>query len=129
MWRLRELAVSAAPVVTLSTAEAEYIAATEAVKEGIWLQGLLKELKLMNGVTTIYSDSQSAIHLCRNPVFHNRTKHVEVKYHFIRDKIAQKVIDIQKVSTEENPADCGTKVLPVKKFKHCLKLLGVAERR
>ena len=82
------------PVVTLSTAEAEYVAATEAVKEGIWLQGLLKELKLMNGVTTIYSDSQSAIHLCRNPVFHDRTKHVEVKYHFIRDKIAQKVIDI-----------------------------------
>ena len=89
---------------------------------------MLRELRFFEGTAVIYSDSQSAIHLCRNPVFHDRTKHVEIKHHFIRDKVTQKVIDIQKVSTSENPADCGTKVLPFSKFKHCLKLLGVEAR-
>ena len=98
------------------------------MKEGIWIQGLLRELKLYDGVASVYSDSQSAIHLSKNPMFHDRTKHVEIKYHFIREKISQNVIKLEKVSTEENPADCGTKVLPLSKFRHCLNLLGVVKR-
>ncbi|KAM6585079.1 hypothetical protein CsatB_012081 [Cannabis sativa] len=113
------------PVVALSTTESEYVAVTEAIKEAIWLKGLLDELKLLDEEPTIYSDSQSCIHLCKNPVFHDRTKHVEIKYHFIRDKVTQKVVQIEKVPTEENPSDIGTKVLPLTKFKHCLDLLGV----
>ena len=113
------------PVVTLSTAEAEYIAATEAVKEGIWLKGMLRELKLYEGSVSIYSDSQSALHLCKNPVFHDRTKHVDIKYHFIRERISDGEVVMNKVSTDDNPADVGTKVVTLGKFKHCLKLLRV----
>lgn len=85
------------PVVALSTTEAEYMSATEAIKEGIWIQGLLKELKLLKKKVTLYSDNQSAIHLCKNPAFYDMTKDVEVKYHFIREKISLGVINIEKI--------------------------------
>ena len=113
------------PVVALSTTEAEYIAATEAIKEGVWIQGMLRELGIYNGIATVYTDSQSALHLCKNPVFHERTKHVEVKYHFIREKVTQGEMKVEKVPTEDNLADMGTKVVSLGKFKHCLDLLGV----
>ena len=73
----------------------------------------------------IYSDNQSAIHLCKNPVFHERSKHIQVKYHFIRDMVAQKVFKLEKVPTELNPSDMGTKVLPVSKFNVCKNLLNI----
>ena len=61
------------------------MAVTEAVKEVIWLQGLLEELGVVQEHVCIYSDSQSAIHLAKNPVYHLRTKHIDVRYHFVRD--------------------------------------------
>ncbi|KAL5549510.1 hypothetical protein UlMin_004741 [Ulmus minor] len=112
-------------IVTLSTTEAEYIATTEAMKEAIWLKGLLKELKLLKGEVNVYSDSQSSIFLCKNPVFHDRTKHIDVKYHFIRDVVSQGIINLQKIPSEFNPADMGTKVLPVSRFKECLNSLNI----
>ncbi|KAM6563895.1 hypothetical protein CsatB_023893 [Cannabis sativa] len=113
------------PVVALSTTEAEYVATTEAIKEAIWLKGLMKELNLLKGVPTVYSDSQSCIFLCKNPMFHDRTKHKEIKYHFIRDKVTQGEIDIEKVPTEDNPADMGTKIVTLNKFTHCMNLLRI----
>ncbi|KAM6562807.1 hypothetical protein CsatB_022805 [Cannabis sativa] len=113
------------PVVALSTTESEYISTTEAIKEAIWMKGLLTEIKLLKEVPRVYSDSQSCVHLCRNPVFHDRTKHIEIKYHFIRDKVTQGEIQVEKVPTEENPTDMGTKVVTLNKFKHCMNLLGV----
>nr|GEY07464.1 retrovirus-related Pol polyprotein from transposon TNT 1-94 [Tanacetum cinerariifolium] len=68
---------------TLSTTEAEYMAMTEAVKEAIWLHGLLNELGINQKFVTMYSDSQSVIHLVKNQVYHARTKHIDVWYHFI----------------------------------------------
>ncbi|KAL2237273.1 UNVERIFIED_CONTAM: Retrovirus-related Pol polyprotein from transposon TNT 1-94, partial [Sesamum indicum] len=65
-------------IVALSTTEAEYIATTEAFKEAIWLDGLIKEIGFSNNKLTVYSDSQSSIQLCKNPVFHDRTKHIDV---------------------------------------------------
>ncbi|KAK4406051.1 Retrovirus-related Pol polyprotein from transposon TNT 1-94 [Sesamum angolense] len=65
-------------IVTLSTTEAEYIAITEAFKEALWLEGLLKEIDFLKHKATIFSDSQSGIQLCKNPVFHDRTKHIDV---------------------------------------------------
>ncbi|CAA7038049.1 unnamed protein product [Microthlaspi erraticum] len=112
-------------VVALSTTEAEYIALSEAVKEGIWLRGLVEELGFKQEATDIWCDSQSAICLAKNNVFHERTKHVAVKYHFIRDETEVGTVKIQKIPTERNPADMLTKVIPVQKFEKALALLKV----
>ena len=101
------------------------MAVTDAFKEATWLQGLLKEIQMLQGKVTVFSDSQSAIHLCKNPVYHERTKHVDVKYHYVRDQVAKGTVNIQKVPTENNPADMGTKIMTATKFKHCLGLLHV----
>lgn len=73
-------------MVVLSTTKAEYIVATKAIKGGIWIQGLLSELNLLHSKATIFSNSQSYVHLCKNPTYHDRTKHIDVKYKFIREK-------------------------------------------
>ncbi|KAL2240917.1 UNVERIFIED_CONTAM: Retrovirus-related Pol polyprotein from transposon TNT 1-94 [Sesamum indicum] len=65
-------------IVALSTTEAEYIAATEAFKEAIWLKGLFKEFGILKDKVTMFSDNQSGIQLCKNPIFHDRTKHIDV---------------------------------------------------
>ena len=111
--------------VALSTTEAEYMALAEAVKEAIWLQGLVSDLGLMQNKSTVFCDSQSAIHLTKNQMYHERTKHIDVRYHFIRDIVSQGTIVVQKVSTHDNPADIMTKTVPVSKFWHCLDSVGV----
>ena len=101
------------------------MATTEAFKEAVWLKGLLKELDFMKDKATIFSDSQSAIHLSKNPVYHERSKHIDIRMFWIRDKIESGEIELEKVPSEENPADAGTKVLPISRFKHCLDLLNI----
>ena len=71
-------------VVALSTMKEEYVAATEASKEMIWLQRFMEELGKKQENNRLYSDSQSAIHLAKNSAFHSRTKHIQLRYHFIR---------------------------------------------
>ena len=66
----------------------------------------------------VHSDSQNAIHLCKNPMYHERTKHVDVRYHFVRELVANGDIHIQKISTEDNLADMGTKTVTATKFSH-----------
>jgi len=114
-------------IVALSTTESEYIAATEAIKEALWFKGLLKELSVLSNDVIVYSDSQSAIHLCKNPVFHERTKHIDVRLHFIRDIVSQDIVKLEKVLSEYNPSDMGTKVLTLAKFRSCLTLLNVGK--
>ncbi|GJR03668.1 retrovirus-related pol polyprotein from transposon TNT 1-94 [Tanacetum coccineum] len=94
-----------------STTEAECMAMTEAVKEAIWLKGLLGELGIKQKFVTMHSDSQSAIHLAKNQVYHARTKHIDVRYHFIREILEEGGVRIQKIHTLENPADMLTKVV------------------
>ncbi|GAB2288844.1 hypothetical protein Dimus_038026 [Dionaea muscipula] len=113
------------PLVALSSTEAEYIAITDVFKEAIWIQGLLKEIKAIDNNCMVYTDSQSALYLCRNLVYHERTKHVDIRYHYVRDTLVAGTLEISKVPTEENPADMGTKVVSVGKFKHCLNLLHI----
>ncbi|KAL2251634.1 UNVERIFIED_CONTAM: Retrovirus-related Pol polyprotein from transposon TNT 1-94 [Sesamum indicum] len=72
-------------IMALSTTEAEYIATTEAIKEAIWLKGLLSEIGFLKEKLTVFSDSQSSIQLCKNPVFHYRTKHIDVRDHPLGD--------------------------------------------
>ncbi|KAL0320001.1 UNVERIFIED_CONTAM: Retrovirus-related Pol polyprotein from transposon TNT 1-94 [Sesamum radiatum] len=99
-------------IVALSTTEAEYIATIEAFKEAIWLKGILTEIGFLKNNVTIFSDSQSSIQLCKNPVFHDRTKYIEVRHHFIRDIVNKGVTNLEKISSEENPADMAPKVFP-----------------
>ncbi|KAG8501913.1 hypothetical protein CXB51_004578 [Gossypium anomalum] len=75
--------------VALSTTEAEYMAITEACKEAIWLKGLFSELNEDLQISTVFCDSQSAIFLTKDQMFHERTKHIDVRYHFVRDIIAR----------------------------------------
>lgn len=110
------------PVVASSTMEAEYVALSDCFKEAIWLKGLLNELGYCKTVV-VYSDSQSTIQLCKNPVFHDRSKHIEVKFHFIRDVIDRDVIELEKVVSHLNPADIGIKPLPAERVRSCQKLL------
>ncbi|CAM8889899.1 unnamed protein product [Rhodiola kirilowii] len=92
-------------IVTISSTESEYIALCDAVKEAMWLQGMLSEARLFNGTAVIKCDSQPAICLSKNPVYHERSKHIDIKYHFVRDKVENGDVMIEKVGTEFNPAD------------------------
>nr|GEV23808.1 copia LTR rider [Tanacetum cinerariifolium] len=110
-------------VVALSTTEAEYMALTEA--EAIWLGGLLEELGVELNRVTVNCDNHGAIHLSRNHVFHDKTKHINVRYHFIREVLEAKTVEILKVDTEHNAVDALTKVVPGHKLQHYLELLSV----
>ncbi|KAG8479016.1 hypothetical protein CXB51_029921 [Gossypium anomalum] len=111
--------------VALSTIEAEYMAITEACKEAIWLKGLFSEINEDLQISTIFCDSQSVIFLTKDQMFHERTKYIDVRYHFVRDIISRGDIVVSKISTHENPAYMMTKSLPITKFEHCLDLVGV----
>ena len=95
----------------LSTTEAEYVAANEVCKEVLWLSRLVGELGFTKDTPVLHCDSQSAIQLARNPVFHAKTKHIDVKHHFIREVIEHKMLQLVKIHTDENPADLLTKSL------------------
>ena len=109
-------------MVTLSTTEAEEMALTKAAKEGIWLKGLVSDFGLPQAQATIYCDSLSAICLAKDQVHHERTKRIDVRYHFLR---SEKGIQVQKVGTAHNHVDMFTKPVLVSKFQHCLDLLNV----
>ncbi|XP_038981679.1 secreted RxLR effector protein 161-like [Phoenix dactylifera] len=114
------------PTVALSTTEAEYMALTEAAKEAIWLRGLVQDLGLEQDRLDINCDSQSALHLARDQMYHERTKHVDVRYHFIRDLVENGDVRLQKIYTAHNPADMFTKPITAVKFRTFLNLIGVS---
>ncbi|KAG8497045.1 hypothetical protein CXB51_008291 [Gossypium anomalum] len=111
--------------IALSTTKAEYMAITEACKEAICLKGLFSELNEDLQITTVFCDSQRAIFLTKDQMFHERTKHIDVRYHFFRGVIACGDIVVSKISTHENLADMMTKSLLITKFEYCLDLVGV----
>jgi len=98
--------------VALSTTEAEYMALTETTKEAIWLRRILSELGFTRQEpTVVYEDNQSAIALANNPVHHGRTKHIDIKYHFVRNRVESQEIRVEYVPTDEMVADALTKPL------------------
>ncbi|KAH9681198.1 hypothetical protein KPL71_026879 [Citrus sinensis] len=114
------------PIVTLSTCEAEYVAATSSVCHAIWLRNLLKELGLpQEEPTEICVDNKSAIALSKNPVFHDRSKHIDTRYHFIRECIARKEVQIKYVKSQDQAADIFIKPLKQEDFVKFRSLLGV----
>ncbi|KAE8673149.1 hypothetical protein F3Y22_tig00111810pilonHSYRG00151 [Hibiscus syriacus] len=114
------------PTVSLSTTEAEYRAAAMAAQESTWLIQLMNNLhQPVDYAILLYCDNQSAIRLAENPVFHARTKHVEVHYHFVREKFLQEEIEMRQIKTDEQIADLFTKSLSVGKFEHFRRQHGV----
>ena len=113
--------------VSTSTTESEYIAACQGVKELIWLKHLVVELKPDQIIKAkFFMDNQSAIKLIKNPVFHKRTKHIDVQYHFIREKFEEKEFELEYVNTDEQIADILTKALIGKRHKYLTNLLGLS---
>jgi hypothetical protein len=112
-------------IVALSTTEAEYIAVTEASKEMIWLQGLLAEMGFKQEKNVLHSDSQSAIHLAKNSAFHSRTKHIGLRYHFVRSLLEDGVLTLEKIQGSKNPADMLTKTVTIEKLKLCSTSVGL----
>jgi hypothetical protein len=114
------------PVIALSSCEAEYIACAYAACQGIWLESLLKDLTIeLSEPIQLFVDNQSAINLARNPVSHGRTKHIETRFHFIRDQVSKGRIAVTHCSTEVQEADILTKSLKHDRFKEMRNKLGV----
>lgn len=112
--------------VALSTTEAEYIAAVEASKEMLWLKRFLQELGLQQEEYIVFCDSQSAMDLSKNSMYHARTKHIDVRYHWLRNVIEENMLKLKKIHTNKNGADMLTKVVPGNKLDVCSKLVGMS---
>ena len=115
--------------VALSTAKAEYIAASMASCEAVWLRKLFSELfgHVLN-TTMILCDNQSGIRLSENLVFHDRSKHIGIRDHFIRDMVQRRAIRLHHIGTDEQVVDILTKPLGKVKFLAFRERLGVVER-
>ncbi|MCO5613079.1 hypothetical protein L7F22_067353 [Adiantum nelumboides] len=116
------------PTVALSSTEAEYRGAAVAACEVAWLRKLLMDLKLqVDREVVIYCDNLGSIQFSRNSVFHARTKHIEVHYHFVRDQVLAGDINLFYVNTEAQAADNFTKVLGAEKLRRFRLMLGVLQ--
>jgi hypothetical protein len=111
--------------VSTSTTEAEYIALSEASKQGQWIRGLLRELQRTQYLTDtlsvpIFSDNQACIALAKDPISHSRTKHIDVRYHYIRQLVAFGKAYIEYKPTGEMLADLLTKPVAITVFRRCI---------
>ncbi|KAK9681859.1 hypothetical protein RND81_10G032400 [Saponaria officinalis] len=114
------------PIVTLSTTEAEFVAAATCASQALWLRNILKELQFKQKYSNrLFCDNSSAIKLSRNPIFHGKCKHIDVRYHFLRDLSKDGIIDLVFCKSIDQVADVFTKSLTVDSFKKFRKMLGV----
>ncbi|MCO5612752.1 hypothetical protein L7F22_067022 [Adiantum nelumboides] len=114
------------PTVATFSCEAEYRAVFTATVECVWLRRLMADLGVeQDTANTIYTDSQSALAVARNPVFHARTKHIEVHYHYVRERLLAGEISLAYVPTQNNLADLFTKALSREKLEAFRKALGL----
>lgn len=112
--------------VAKSTADAEYMSLSDGVAEALWLRQLINELdKNLAKTISIKCDSQSAIDLSETDAYRSNTKHIDVRYHFIREKIKQKIVKVNHVRTEEMVADNLTKAVPKDKHWFCVNQCGL----
>ncbi len=115
------------PVVALSSTEAEYVALSSAAQQAIWLRRLLTELGVNTSLPTpICEDNQGAICLATNPVAHKKSKHIQIRHHYIRECVADKSVELHYVPTADMVADLLTKALPKPAFQRLRKRLGIA---
>ena len=114
--------------IALSTTEAEYVAATELCKEMLWMKKFLQELGLKQEEYVVHCDSQSVIHLSKNSSFHSKAKHIDLRYHWIRNVLEEKQMKLQKVHTNDNGTDMLTKPLSKEKQELCRRMVCMETR-
>ncbi|CAJ2671832.1 unnamed protein product [Trifolium pratense] len=116
------------PIVTLSTTEAEYVAAASCACQAVWLRKILEQLgQEHTSANTIFCDNSSSIKLSKNPILHGRCKHIDVRYHFLRDLTKQGIVELVHCSTGEQTADIMTKPLKLESFVKLRSKLGVCD--
>jgi len=115
--------------VAVSTAEAEYMASAAATKEALWLRTLLTDMGYpITGPITIYGDNQAAIKLLKHPIASARSKHIDIIYHFARERVASGEVEFSYISTNDMVADCMTKPVPRPKLLSCMTGMGMGMR-
>ncbi|WVY99219.1 hypothetical protein V8G54_031370 [Vigna mungo] len=113
-------------VVALSSCEAEYISAAEAACQGAWIETVLQELKIQyNKPICLMVDNKSAINLSKNPISHGRSKHIETKYHYLRDRVCKEQLELVYCKSDEQKADIFTKALRQHRFEQLRASLGI----
>ena len=112
--------------VTLSTTEVEYITATEACKELLWMKKFIQELDFKQQRYVMLCDNQSVIHFGKNSTFHARSKHIDVRCHWLRDALNDNLFELKKIHTDHNGFDMLTKTLPREKLEVCRSIAGMA---
>ena len=110
--------------------EAEYVAACEAAKEAIWLRKFLMDLEVVQDAEQpmkLFCDNSGAVANSKEPRSHKRSKHIERKYHLIKDIIERGYVKVKKISTHDNVADPFTKTLSIMVFEKHLEGLGIRD--
>jgi KUP system potassium uptake protein len=113
-------------IIALSSAEAEYIAACEATMESQGLANVLRELIRKEPAVTIKIDNSAALSLATQPTFGQRTRHIELRCHYVREQVRLRRIQLVKVASAENPADALTKPLPAPRISYLCNALGMS---
>ena len=116
------------PTVALSTAEAEYMALSMATQTAIWIRKLLNDFDVASEVpTVIYEDNQGCIAMAKNPVNHERTKHIDIRYNFVRERVEDKTVVVKYLETTEMLADILTKGLSRDQHRRLCKDIGMTD--
>ena len=111
--------------VSLSTAEAEYIATGSYYSQLLWMKKVLTDYGISQDTMVVYCDNSSAIDISKNLVQHSKTKYIEIRYHFIRDLVERKIVCLEYIPTERQNADIFTKPLDRSKFETFCQVIGV----
>lgn len=114
------------PIVTLSSTEAEYVAAALCASQCVWMQQVLKQIEgTQSKGVKVFCDNTSTIKLTKNPVFHGRSKHINVRFHFLRDLTNDGTLIMEHCGSDDQLADIMTKPLRLEQFEKLRRLLGV----
>ena len=111
------------PCLVTSSIEVEYVTPSETLKEGTCLDEILKVLEIKSVRHRLHIDNESAIKLTNHPIFHSKTKHIRVRYHFARELVKSGLIEVYHIGTKNQIADICTKILPRKQFEYLSELL------
>ena len=111
--------------VALSTTEAEYMALSSAVQEALWLKQLIYEISMEKVVIKVHCDNKGAIDIAKNNITSQRSKHIDIRHHFLRDHVLNKKVVLEYTCTEKMPADVFTKPLTKDKHRDYVKFLGL----